>query len=149
MSRAVEKTGMLRPMLHQFPTLKHLKSCLITLLAFGFLGCASNALSTEAPNVFYVTAQPGVLTIGERTRIDFYYPEELPSGDDGLFRQLDPTALETLGISVLGWQFESSFRFFLEIEVSAQVDPKIYSIELPITNEFEQFIIRFDLQVTR
>ena len=112
-------------------------------------GCASNALSTEAPNVLNVTAQPSVLTTGETTRLDFYYSETLPLGDEQLGRQLDPSELEALGISVLGWQFESAFNFFLDIQVSEQVEPKIYSIELPITNEFEQFVVRFNLQVTR
>ena len=149
MSRPVEKRGMLRAMLWHTSTFQYGLSCCFLLLLSAVSGCASNALSTEAPNVFNVTAQPSVLTTGEAIRLDFYYSEDLPIGDDDRVRQLDPNALEELGISVLGWQFESAFRFFLDIEVSEQVEPDIYSIELPITNEFEQFVVRFDLQVTR
>ena len=67
----------------------------------------SNALSTEAPNVLNVTAQPSVLTTGETTRLDFYYSET--ARDEQLGRQLDPSELEA-------WVFQ----FWLAIRVGIQ-----------------------------
>ena len=143
------KTGMLPPMkVGTTPALRVRRlACSILLLCF--CGCASDALSIEPPNVIDVTPEPGIVSVGESVRIDFYPQTQLPEGENASNRTLDPSALAALGMVIERWVFEHAFDFSVSVVVSEQASTGLFTVEIPIANEYSDFIIRFDLQVTR
>jgi len=113
------------------------------------LGCASEALSLEPPNVVEVTPQPSIIAIGESVTIDFYPQRALPEGELGPSRLLDPSPFEELGMVVEEWSFRTAFDFSVSLIVTEKVERGIFPIELSIENEYERFLVRFSLQVTQ
>ena len=123
---------------------------LVCLLCLPLLtSCASEAFSLGAPNVVYMTAQPSIIAIGETVRIDLYAQQSLPEGALGEIRTLTADKLQEIGLTVIDWTFRSAFDFSITVAVGNEVDLLSYELELPIENEFEEFLVRFDLQVVR
>ena len=117
--------------------------------AWAVSGCASDALSLDAPNIIDVTPQPSIVSIGESIRVDFYPQSDVADGAESGIRQLDTASIESLGILVDGWSFRSAFDFSISMSVSERAQTGIFQIEIPLTNEYERFVARFNLQVTR
>ena len=122
---------------------------ILVFVALSVTGCASDALSIEPPNVINVTPQPSIVSVGESIRVDFYPQEAIPEGTESSIRQLDTTALEELGILIEGWNFRSAFDFSITMSISEQTKTGNFQLELPLSNEYERFVARFNLQVTR
>ena len=118
-------------------------------LLFWSLGCGSDALSIDAPNIIDVTPQPAIISVGESVRIDFYPQTALPTSETPENRQLDPSPLVDLGMDVESWVFRDAFDFSASVAVSEQASTGIFEVEFPISNEYADFTIRFNLQVTR
>jgi len=112
-------------------------------------GCASDALSLEAPNIIDVTPQPSIISVGESIRVDFYPQSDVADGTESGIRQLETQSIESLGILVDGWSFRSAFDFSISLSVAEGAQTGIFQIEIPLTNEYERFVARFNLQVTR
>jgi hypothetical protein len=122
---------------------------ILVFVALSVTGCASDALSIEPPNIINVTPQPSIVSVGESIRVDFYPQEAIPEGTESSIRQLDTTALEELGILIEGWNFRSAFDFSITMSISEQTKTGNFQLELPLSNEYERFVARFNLQVTR
>ena len=135
---------MLRPMgawILRFRWFKGLGTVFLTALSLIASGCASDALSLEPPNVVDVTPQPGILSIGgEAVQIDFYTQQTLPLGETGEIRQLDTAPLESIGLIIEKWNFSSAFDFSVTVTVPESTGRGIFTVELPIENEYERFI---------
>ena len=109
--------------------------------------CSSDAFSIDPPNLIPMTAQPSVLTSGDTVTLDFYSTDTLPVGEGDVARRLDTESLENIGLEVLGWQFRAAFEFRVEVAVPDGVPTGVYTVEVPIANEFADFMIQFQLQI--
>jgi hypothetical protein len=132
---------------HRINLIEH--ALILVFVALSVTGCASDALSIEPPNIINVTPQPSIVSVGESIRVDFYPQEAIPEGTESSIRQLDTTALEELGILIEGWNFRSAFDFSITMSISEQTKTGNFQLELPLSNEYERFVARFNLQVTR
>ena len=148
MSRWTFKGCMVSPMRRKTHAINHLMwgtGLFLTLSLYS--ACSSDAFSIEAPSVVNMTAQPSVLTRGETVVLDFYSTETLPVGQADFARRLDTESVENIGLEVLGWQFRAAFEFSIQVAVPDGVPTGVYNVEIPIANEFADFMIQFQLQI--
>ena len=132
---------------HAINRLMSATSLLLTLVLAN--ACSSDAFSVDPPNIVLMTAQPSVLTRGDTVMLDFYSTDSLPLGETEVARRLDTESLENIGLEVLGWQFRAAFEFSVEVSVPDAVSTGVYIVNVPIANEFADFVIQFRLQVIR